>query len=404
MEENGLFVRDEMGNVVRLADGKVLARKPMWHRLGLVKPEGFTAVDGYLMVDYDKVMSPWLMPLTLPDGTPTPFSMVVRRDATGELIQFGKPVATGAYDYNEWMALNSENMDRPRRTRRFELVTASDVVDIADQHWITPEGDPVLFESMGFLGKNGRDGFFMSTKLQSWSKEFVEASGTEADEYCHVYLDIARSKIYIYNSTIIAVCQNTVLFGLQQASTVLRVESELGALDRVAEGMGRAYGVAHQVAGLAEAEALAMLERPVTEDEAQYVINRTYRDAGTPDEALLGVTPMVDRQAAFEKRQMAVEARRAAALELFTNEAWHSVPGITPQMRGTAFGLYQVITFGETYKPTRKAGLKNYIGMAKGEGRRNQMRAFEAIKRLDNPDFEIHDFYPEEEEGEEVYA
>lgn len=396
MTEGGLVVTDANGLKVKLSDSFLLLRKPAWHNSGYIIPAGVTAYDGYKLLDPKGNMDTHLEALFIvgADGKMqrVPYSMVVRNPATDDdanknnWVLFGDPVNSGDMSLMDWQTMNPDFPATPIFSKGFELIPTKKLVDIIDEHVLDSNGQKVVWESIGFLGEYGKDGLFMSTQLRPWEDKVAAKLGTKVDEYFNVYYNQRSHRVYFYNTTIVAVCQNTVYMSLRVASTVLRVESRFGAADRLVSAISKVYGTAVQARVLEQEAAEFLASQKFSAASMEAIAKNVYVDAEEPDATLEGVIALDVRREAYEKRQSVQEAKREALVEIFTNENFHQVAGITPEVRGTAWAAFQAVTFMETYAPAEKPETR-IKQLADGSRRRNILRGFDSIMTVADPNW-----------------
>ena len=393
MTEGGLVV-EQNGMKVKLSDSLLLLRQPAWHGSGHIIPAGATAYDGYKMLDPKGHMDTHMEPLFIvgADGKMqrVPFSMVVRNPAVDDDAQknnwvlFGNPVNSGEMSLKDWQDMNPDSPTTPIFSKGFELIPTKKLVDIIDEHVLDTEGQKVVWESLGFLGEYGKDGLFMTTKLRPWEEHVANKLGTNVDEYFNVYYNQRSHRVYFYNTSIVAVCQNTVYMSLRVASTVLRVESRLGAAERLVSAIGKVHGTAIAARQLEQEAAEFLAGKTFSAASMRSIAQDVYRDAEEPDRTLEGVISLEVREEAYEKRQQAQEMKREALVQIFEDENFHQIAGITPQVKGTAWAAFQAVTFMETYAPADNPESR-LRQLADGSRRRNILRGFDSIMTVADP-------------------
>ncbi len=376
-----------------VADTMMFSRKPAWHNAGAVFADQQVSVtEGHRFIDPNCRMDTYLKPLFYfvddNKAAPSDSAMIVRHNwSNDDLISFGT-IQTGIMSRENWKELNPDVTDsRYTRSNQFELIPPSKVVELVDKY-VRDGNTPLPVESMGFLGKNGKNGLFMSFPMPSWDSDVVSALQTDVSEYLTVY--ITPEKGYVLSSSVIAVCQNTVMMAINQAARMLRFEHYLGATDRFAQALEGVYVNALDARTLAQETALMMLEKPLTISEMEMVAEKVYKDCNEPDERLIGVNDYNKRYDNYLVRQTRQQALRETAVELFTSDEYNEYTGITENMRGTAFGAFQVFTFMETHKQQRnpQTRVKELVA---GISRRNIINSFNAIMPIVDPTWEIRE-------------
>jgi len=355
----------------------VLTRKPTWHDSGTVYPAGLPAMKAKYFLDPNGNFETWLDPIytrqVLENGQirliQQPFAMITRNPEIegGDNIVYGKPVYVGSMTPEMWAERNS-NPARPTRS------------DLRDEF-----GDKVLLESAGFLGKNGLKGFFLSVKLPSWDKAVAKALGTEVDEYFHVYVD-PRGMIHIYNTSIVAVCQNTVMFGIAKASRILRVDQTDGATERVRIAVGDMWGNSMATRNMAQESALYLASQPMNEDEMRVVAEAVYQTPTEPDPTFRAKSSWEARMDDYKFKMDTVEGYRDTLVQVYTDPKWQSFVGITPEVAGTAFGGYQAVTGMLSWQPFKNNGHKFESTFA-GDIKNKMMRGYNTIMGMKKEGF-----------------
>lgn len=396
-ENKGVMFTTSLGDTIRVCDKSMLySINPAWHKTGTVYSKGMPPMEALSMLDPQGNMETWLEPICtrqiLPDGKirliEQPFAMICRNPAAdstdGHPIVFGKPVYVGSMSAEMWAEKNA-NPARPTRSTNYELVTPSVVFRMVQEDLRNEFGDGVLLESAGFLGKHGVKGFFLSVKLPKWDKDVAELLDSAVDEYFHVYVD-PRAMIHIYNTSIIAVCQNTVMFGIAKASRILRVDQTEGATERVRIAIGDMWGGAMNTRQMAQEAATYLATQPFTEDEMVEVANTVYRMPERPDPTFRAKSSWDARMDDYKFKVEVVDAFRETMVDMFVNPKLQHMVGITPAVAGTAWAGYQAVTGMLTYQPRKNEG-RHFEQMFAGGIKRQMMDGYDAIRILKDPSY-----------------
>lgn len=405
----GVFYTVNGTEIKVCSKASLYTRQPAWHETGTVYPAGLPPMEVKSLLDpqgnYETFLDPNYTHQILPDGKlrsiQQPYAMISRNPAPdskdGHNIVFGKPVYTGSMTPEDWAAMNV-NPNRPTKSINYELVNPSNVFQMVQEDLRDEFGNAVLLESAGFLGKYGVKGFFLSVKLPKWDKEVADIIGTDVDEYFHVYVD-PKAMIHIYNTSIVAVCQNTVMFGIAKASRILRVDQTEGANDRVRIAIGDMFGQSMATRQLAQNSALYLASQPLSTDEMVYVAEQVYREPAKPDPTFRAKSSLEARIDDYRFKMDTVTAQRETLVTMFSDPQWQPFVGVTPQLVGTAFGGYQAVTGMLTHEPYKNAGHR-FEKMFAGSTKNQMMVGYNTIMKLKNPDYEPVEYDKSEEEAE----
>lgn len=379
----GILVEAE-GKQFWLTGARMFSRTNTWHRLGHVDPSGFYTDDGLKVIDPKQEMEMMLVPSgyvwngkMMPDGHANVISHI-ERDVP---VVYGK-VKAGIMTPTEWREMNPATPNRPTRSKLYEVISPSQIIYMLNDLVKDENGNRIKAESMGFLGKDGEDGLFVTYRLQDWDTEVSTAIQSEVKEYMVVYVSW-DGMMYVYNTSIVVVCQNTLMASLKNASRVLKVDHQLGAFDRLKQASTGIFEGALNARMLMQDAAMFLMNTQVSEAQVKDVVESIYRNPGEPDEQLLGVRSWEARMKEFDNRTSRNEATRTSIVKMWKDEEWHKIAGITPNMKGSAFAAYQAVTFLETYRPEKSesTGLKRMLA---GYRRSNITQAFDSLLSLTN--------------------
>ena len=341
------------GKELTLAGGRMFARRDPWHHKAVVNPEGYYAPDGLALIDPLNEMQLRLVPSgfihkgrMIPDG----FSNVVAAYNTDKPFVYGK-VKSGIMTPTEWKEYNPDRPDMPTRSKLYEVLSPDQMVEILDKVVRDEHGNRVKAETMGFLGEQGRDGLFITYRLQDWDKTVVDELQTKVREHLVAFISW-DGMMYFYNTETVVVCWNTLMASLRAAKRILKVDHQLGAYDRVVKASTGIYEAAINARALMQDAALWLLNQPVTEDQVMAVAEAVHRDPGEPDEQLVGVRSWEARQKDYENRLTRTKLVRESIVKLWKGEEFHEIIGLTPNMKGTALGAWQAFTFLGSYSPS----------------------------------------------------
>lgn len=330
-----------------LARQRIWDQGDVWHGLG--GAGDFTAYEGLRVFDPTGKYDPVMKPLYLEGGDVSNFALV-GIESDGIFTPYkGYPVATGAMERDDWAALN-KGLPYQRATK-FELVAPSTVAMIFDR--MTAEsnnGKPITIDTVGLLGRHGSDGFFFSVRLPDWDANVASELGTNVEEYLFVVIH-PTGRMWVGNGSQIVVCQNTAMAAINGASRMLKTGHMDGATDRIREAMANVYGTALEARQLVQDAAIKLNRKKITRDDARAVANKVYSMPREIDITWIAKSPLETRQQKFAERAEFIEAKREFVTRSFEDKAFHEFAGITPEMRGSAFSLWQIITALETYAP-----------------------------------------------------
>ena len=324
-------------------DHKFYARKPAWHRLGIVLPDGLTAKAALQLM---QPFSVFLTPLKyVRDGQvfDSKYSFVSRSplEEGGAPITIGDPVYTG--DLEEMKKLNPGTKDY-QYSQFYEVISPSRFVDIWDEEVRYANGDPVILESMGFLGDVGTKGLFMTVQMPSW-----EIGGSEVMSYMMAYNPLAPgSTISVWNSDILAVCMNTIMYGLAKAKQSVKIAHNVGASDRLRKALGDIYGTALSAQTLIKEASEFLLKTPLSDDQFEKIVEETIKLPGEIDLSRATKATAMARYETWARRKNGALEMRALTMDAFRDGGM--TVGITPEMVGTMYGGLQATTFAQSYR------------------------------------------------------
>ncbi len=403
MTKRGLMVEvvsaDGRKDKVRLSDGNVFTRtRPQWHKKGVQdETRSMTAVEAAHFVDMDREFDPSLAQLAVVTFVPgtngkkfsvrmIPYGVVQRKpeidadgNAIGDPIIFGEPVKTGIKDFSQWTEFNGGG--EFKTSPSYEVISLHDMARIMQEEVKDADGNDIIIESVGVLGKNGEDGFFFSTELPEWDAEVAERLGTRVKEYFHL-TGMYKGLLAAYNSGVVALCQNTLLRGQAEASMIRKMDHLFGAEDRLREGIRTVYGSAMQQRGRSMATAIAMADKMVNADDVRWIAEEVFKMPNEPDADFIGKTTMAQRFEAFKKAEAKVVAQREAAVEFFSNPQWHTMVGVTPQTAGSAWAAWQGFTFMATHAPMNPDRSFQSTFLSGGESNRMIVNSFQKVMEL----------------------
>lgn len=403
MTGKGLMVRvvaaDGRVDNVRLAKGLVYtATHPQWHKKGLQDPTRcMTAVEAARFVDIDSEFDPELQQLAVLSFVPgtngkkytirlIPYGVVQRKPETdedgnpvGDPIVFGEPVKTGIQGFAQWAEFNQGGPFK--KSPSYEVISLHDMARIMQEEVKDTDGNDIIIESVGVLGKNGEDGFFFSTELPEWDAAIAERLGTRVKEFFHL-TGMYNGLLAAYNSGVVALCQNTLLRGQAEASMIRKMDHLFGAEDRLREGIRTVYGSAMQQRGYSMAIAVAMADKMVNEDDVRWIAEEVFKLPNEPDQDFIGKTTMAQRFEAFKKAEAKALAQREAAVEFFKNPEWHTMVGVTPQTAGSAWAAWQGFTFMATHAPMNPDRSFQSTFISGGENNRMIVNSYKKIMEL----------------------
>lgn len=383
------------GQQVKVAAARMFSDVPQWHKLGEIRG-GMKAVEIPDYLDSEKQRDPQLAQLYVKWGGKLhkiDFGMIARIAASGDMndapIMFGnKPVEIGNMTTEDWNELN------PNGTRRvskgYEIVSPRQIAAIASKVIRDHNGNEPLWTNAGYLGAHGKSGFFMGTHLPNWDADVAKRLGTEVEERFQVFLDWKNGNLYALNSSIVMVCENTAFAAVEEASTLYRVEHYRGAEARLEDAMSGVWSNALVARQLSQEAAMLLADKPATIDDVERVANIVYPNPGEPDMNLKAVQSDEKRWATFDYNTNKMTAMREAAMQMWTNEKFHATVGITPQVKNTLFGAYQIFTYLPSYKNSRKTNTDGvYRDMVCGQRRWVITRSHRELMAIGYPDREV---------------
>lgn len=325
----------------------------------------------------------WYQPISIENRGKryrTDQSFIIRQDDPDfdEPIIFGDPVKTGKLTDEEWKALNPDVSDNKwTKSEHHELINYDVAADLFAKHCRGEFGETPMVTSMGLLGEHGGDGLFITTKLPKWDDRIADQLGTAVREYFTVWIS-PQNMMYAFNTSIVALCQNTLSWGLNNASHQVRFGHHKGATGDYIRAMKMVYGQAMTAREEAQGLALKMVDVPMNPDRFKVLLEGVYPDPLEIDTDRLTLSTDEQRKKLRERKLAKSEAYRAAAVEIFTNEQFHEKAGITDQTKGSSFAAWQAITYMESHRQIRNAESR-WTSLANGDRNLNIRRGFDVV-------------------------
>lgn len=386
---------------VRVADAYMMSLEQTWHRRGWVmgKDTFMTANEARKAIDPTQKFNMHIVPMgalmAVPgsEGTEynveaTQWGLIARNPEEGEDGYFlfqKKPVRTGDMTWQDWVDMN-ENPDLPTVSRGYEVINPTDIADMITRKVLDEMGRPMRIHSHGYLGKGGRDGYFFTVSMGEWDAQYQERIGTAAREYFTMWIthyDIVR----VYNTSVLAVCQNTLLWGESAATRSVKIEHHSGALARIEDGLSMVYGDSVTSRQMAQEAAMVLADKPMTQDDVQEVAESVFKMPTMPDRDRLTKSKWETRMGIYEKKVAQIEANRRFVAEAFVDNSLQERVGITTQTIGTAFGGWQPFTFLATHGGGFRTEDRKFVQMFGGELEDINRKSFDVIMKMKAPEY-----------------
>lgn len=397
----GIKIPTESGAPVRLTDARVFTQSTPWHNLGKVFQDELTltsspsyALNAYTAIDppiftkggrrfefdnfseieaflsdggrvvYD--LDTELLPSYANIGgrfQMVPYAYVVNNNAAqvfnGDewVLQPNiiDQVPSGITSEDDWKRLNDDDYSGYTRSLRYEAIPPRRVFKMLDEILRKETGLQMKAHSAGALGKNGSKGVWGSVPLPKWHGDVVRALQTDVESYLTFYIDPVGT-MYVVETDILVVCQNTLIMALGSAARKMKVEHNLGAEDRLRTALEGVWEANKEAQQLVQATMMHLRDTEVSTEQVQLAAQGMYPLPGKPDEELVGVTSYNARRQIWERNVHRTLAMREAFVALWENPSHYEeelgiTMGIPDELANTGFAATQVATFLGTYYP-----------------------------------------------------
>lgn len=183
-------------------------------------------------------------------------------------------------------------------------------------------------ETLGTLGF-GETGF-ITTELPD-----ISVNGDELRNYLFVDLDMTgESSLYIRQTPVRVVCQNTVIAGRSLSVENHRIHHRGDVVAQIRDILEGIYDRAVDKASVLKEAFEILAGTPVTSDDEEAILSGVYRIPNRPD------TDDEKKILAWEMRRDSIEERRGVVHEIFTGVGRGSDH---QAFKGTAWGLYNSV-------------------------------------------------------------
>jgi hypothetical protein len=362
-----------------------------WHQLNDVRD--LELPDAVRHINPDNRFDAYMQPLyVIVNGKRVmlPFASVGIDMEDGEFFPYGAPVNAGKEmtDIKAWNRYNKGLNGKFTKAANYEVVTATAGIDLFSKVIQDETGFVPMNESMAFLGKNGRDGIFAAIALPAYDSEVARRIGSEVQEYLHVYLNPSKGFMLVYNSSVVAVCQNTLIFGVQKATSLFKIDNRSGATERLEKGLKGAWGNAISARELAQEAAMILCDKKIDGELAREIVKEVHPDPEQPDPSRITKSDWNTRVELYDQRVKEAEIKRDFIVDIFENDRWHDLAGITQNVKGSGFALWQAQTFASSHSPYRNTEILTRE-LAAGAERRNIVNMFTSIATHVAPEIEL---------------
>lgn len=298
--------------------------QPAWHGLGVNTEEAHTASEALTRLGIYKV-----------EKRP----MFIHYD--------------GASRRSDWYALMREPIPEDPEWRQFgtpvtedyELVDPQTCAAAWDESVRDANGSPVAIETFGVLGKGER--IFISVKLP----RTISVRGDEVDTY--LLYDNPMTNGFSaggYTTGVRVVCQNTLNAALRSTYQGFTVTHTNGAIDRLKKWLQQIYSTALLQTDILNESYNLLAATPANDDQAKWVIERTYElpkfpDPTDPEDR--GTLDIESRMQRYDREKALIQRLRDKAFGFWAGEG----TGMNAaSCSGTAFGVWNAVTELETYR------------------------------------------------------